>query len=84
MRRLARFQFVITFKDGVLMRKYRSPDIPAEDEWKLYHQIVVPKLFRNHVLSLAHENPMAGHLGVNKTCERILAHFFWPTLRQDG
>ena len=26
---------------------------------------------------------MAGHLGVNKTCFRILNHFYWPQLRKD-
>ena len=34
-------------------------------------------------MSLAHETPLAGHLGVTKTCDRILAHFFWPGLRSD-
>ena len=33
------------------------------------------------VLKLAHEAPTAGHRGVNKTCDRILRHFFWPGLR---
>ena len=31
---------------------------------------------------MAHDIPLAGHLGVNKTNERILAHFFWPGIRQ--
>ena len=35
------------------------------------------------LLSLAHENPMAGHLGVNKTHKRIVTHFWWRTLRKD-
>ena len=26
---------------------------------------------------------MAGHLGVRKTHDRILNHFWWPTLRKD-
>ena len=26
---------------------------------------------------------MAGHLGVRKTQDRILNHFWWPTLRKD-
>ena len=25
------------------MRKWRSPEIPADDEWAVNHQIVVPK-----------------------------------------
>ena len=34
-------------------------------------------------MSLAHDTPMAGHLGVNKACARILSHFYWPKLRKD-
>ncbi|KAL5013072.1 hypothetical protein ScPMuIL_011623 [Solemya velum] len=41
-------------------------------------QIVVPKPYRSTVLSLAHDTPLAGHLGNKKTRERILQCFFWP------
>ena len=27
--------------------------------------------------------PLAGHMGVNKTQQRILSHFYWPNLRKD-
>ena len=47
------------------MRKWRSPEIPADDEWAVNHQIVIPKIYRLEILSLAHETPMSGHLGVN-------------------
>ena len=57
------------------MRKWRSPEIPADDEWADNHKIVVPKIYRSEVLSLAHETPMSGHLGVNKTYHKILNHF---------
>ena len=30
-------------KNGILMRKWRPFDVPADDEWAVYHQIVVPK-----------------------------------------
>ncbi|KAL5510367.1 hypothetical protein EMCRGX_G005901, partial [Ephydatia muelleri] len=32
---------------------------------------------------LAHEIPLAGHLGKKKTVERILQRFYWPTLYRD-
>ena len=70
-------------KNGILMRKWRSPEIPADDEWAVNHQIVVPKIYRSEILSLAHENPMSGHLGVNKTYHKILNHFYWPGLKTD-
>ena len=53
------------------MRKRRSPEIPADDELAVNHQIVVPKIYRSEILSLAHETPMSGHLGVNKTYHKI-------------
>ena len=64
-------------KDGVLMRKYRPPNIPATDEWKVYRQIVVPTKYRSEILELAHSLPMSGHLGVTKTVDGILQHFYW-------
>ena len=70
-------------QNGVLMRKFRPPDAQANDEWKVVHQIVVPKVYHNQVISIAHESPMAGHLGIRKTHDKILSHFWWPTLRKD-
>ena len=54
-------------KNDILMRKWRPPDVSAEDEWTVNHQIVVPRVYRPEILNLAHETPMSGHLGVNKT-----------------
>ena len=70
-------------KNGILMRKWRSPEVSADDEWAVNHQIVVPKIYRSEILSLAHETPMSGHLGVNKTYHKILNHFYWPGLKAD-
>jgi len=70
-------------KSGVLMRKWRPPDAPATEEWQVVHQIVLPKRCRKDIVSLAHESPMAGHLGVNKTYHKVLSHFFWPKMKQD-
>ena len=70
-------------KSGVLMWKWRSLDVPANKEWQILHQIVLPQEFQGEVLSLAHVSPMAGHLSVNKTYRKILAHFYWPKLKQN-
>ena len=40
------------------MRKWRSPEVPADDEWAGIHQIVVRKIYRSDILSLAHETPL--------------------------
>ncbi len=72
------------WKDAVLMRKWSSTLSAAQaDEWDVVHQIVVPLQFRQPVLSLAHDHPWSGHLGINKTYNRVLQHFFWPGLKSD-
>ena len=70
-------------KNGVLMRKWRPPDVPSDAEWAVKHQVVLPKSYRNGVLSMAHETPLAGHLGVSKTYNKILNHFFLPLIKTD-
>ena len=70
-------------KSGVLLRKWRPVDIAPEYEWEVCHQIVVPSRFRSTILSFeSHERPMAGYLGIKKTCARVLRHFYWPKLKQ--
>ena len=45
---------------------------------KLTLQLVIPESFREKVLRLAHESLMSGHLGNQKTMDRVLTEFFWP------
>ncbi len=52
-----------------------------EHGWYETCQIVLPTSYRPMVLKLAHENVLAGHLGVNKTFHRLLKYFFWPGLK---
>jgi len=70
-------------QDQVLMRKWRPPQVPANENWKVVNQVVVPKVYRRNILNLAHDNPVAGHLGVNKTYDRIQQYFYWPGLKND-
>ena len=37
------------------MCKWRPADVPADADWSVKHQIVLPKRFWKEVLSLAHE-----------------------------
>ena len=62
-------------KNGILMRKWRPSDVSADDTWQVRTQIVIPKTYRSEVLSLAHETPLSGHLGINKTYQKIINHF---------
>ena len=66
---------------GILMRKWSPP--LSDSDWSTVYQIVVPSVYRSHVLSVAHESQWSGHLGVTKTYQLILKHFFWPGLKSD-
>lgn len=46
-------------------------------------QLVVPKPYRQMVLDLAHGHILGGHLGIEKTKERLTQIFFWPGLHVD-
>ena len=70
-------------QNDVLMRKWRDPRSPASEVWSVVRQVVLPPSYRPEVLRLAHEAPVAGHVGVRKTQARIMAHFYWPQLHID-
>ena len=48
------------------MRKWRPPDVKPDEEWQVVHQIVVPQVYRQEIIKLVYDTPMAGHLGVKK------------------
>ena len=57
-------------RNGVLIRKWRPPNVPASEEWSVVHQIVVSKVYQSEILKLSHESSMGDHLGINKTCNK--------------
>ena len=61
------------------MRKWRPFDVPAGDEWAVYHQIVVPKSYRHEILSIAHEIPMSGHLDQSQNYQSFV--LAWSQIR---
>jgi len=59
------------------MRKWRpSNAAAAADEWQIVKQVVVPSSYRAEILRLVHDGPFAGHLGVNKTYDRVIQKNF--------
>ncbi len=65
--------------DGVLMRKW-SPENLKHD-WSSVFQVVVPQSYRESILSVAHDHELSGHLGIKKTYNNLLKHFFWPGMK---
>ncbi len=44
-------------------------------------QVVVPNSYREYVLRVAHDHELSGHLGIKKTYNNLLKHFFWPGMK---
>ena len=59
-------------ENDILMRKWRPPDVLADDELIVNHQIVVSRAYRPEILNLAHETPMSGHLGTKRFITKFL------------
>ncbi|XP_058869672.1 uncharacterized protein LOC131720990 [Acipenser ruthenus] len=53
---------------------------PAPGTGQPVKQLMVPPSCRPEVMRLAHDVPFAGHLGVDKTRDRILTRFYWAGL----
>lgn len=70
-------QSYYTLKDKILYRVF-----PREVGNDIF-QIVLPHKYRSLALEMAHDIPMSGHMGVKKTRNRILQHFFWPGIFSD-
>ncbi|XP_075174834.1 uncharacterized protein LOC142245764 [Anomaloglossus baeobatrachus] len=65
-------------------RLYRATVQQGSPEaWPRDRQLVVPYPFRTELLRIAHEIPMAGHLGIAKTKARLNQHFYWPKMGAD-
>lgn len=70
------------YQDNILMRVFKPPKRPDDATWAEVHQIVLPINLRTSVIEIAHE-VFAGHLGITKTCDRILPEIYCPGLRKD-
>ncbi|XP_044133676.1 uncharacterized protein LOC122926366, partial [Bufo gargarizans] len=50
---------------------------------KQKRQLVVPRKYRQDLLRIGHDVPLAGHLGIRKTGYRVTQNFFWPGVSDD-
>ena len=71
------------YKNDLLMRKWTPASSAPSNTWSVRHQIIVPESYRKHILRLAHDTPLGGHLGVSKTLDRIRGYFYWPGVQKD-
>ncbi len=62
--------------NGVLYRRWVSENGST-------HQLVVPEELKKDILLLYHDIPSGGHLGSEKTLERIKTSFYWPGMKNE-
>ena len=67
-------------REGIIYRKWIPP---GRGDEAAIEQLVLPTRCRQTVLELAHDVPIAGHLGKEKTRQRVLRRFYWPTVFKD-
>ena len=67
-------------KDNVLYRSYKHPYVNGG---KPIRQVMVPTPWRPHLMEVAHESIMGGHMGVTKTADKIQKAFYWPGIQGD-
>ena len=62
----------------MLWRKFE--DDRGKGPWK---QLILPESLRDEVLQELHTRVLGGHLGQEKTTERLRKQFYWPGYAQD-
>jgi hypothetical protein len=45
--------------------------------------MVIPRTSIKEVLTLIHDNPAGGHLGISKTTEKVRERFYWASYKED-
>ena len=66
-------------RNGLMYRLWER----VKENGRVVEQLVLPRECREGVLRFAHTIPPAGHLGHNKTMQRVLQRFFWPNVTRE-
>ena len=66
-------------------QELRSKEDYKEVEGVLHCQslLFVPKAIWTKLISRYHNDPLAGHFGIKKTCKLLAQKYFWPSLRHN-
>ena len=50
---------------------------------ELRSQLEIPATFRHEILVACHDSPLSGHMGINKTYEKVRERYFWKGMFKD-
>lgn len=64
--------------NDVLYRKWIHP---VTEQTNL--QFLIPNVWKQEILSLVHDDPSAGHMGIHKTTARVQNRFYWVGYKND-
>ena len=67
--------------EGVLMRRWKPKVTPCSEDWANRNQIMLPSSHRTPILKTVLEIPQAGHLGINKSYDKITR--YWTGIKRD-
>ena len=70
-------------RKGLLHRRWR-PKGSDNGNCRTTEQLVLPESMQQDVMRRAHEIPLAGHTGKQKTTAQILKRFYWPRIFNDA
>ena len=76
--RLTQLWSRLVMDDGILKRRYE--DTQSQSTWL---QLVVPRSLRDEVLHELHAGALEGHLGEDKTLNKLKERFYWPGMQRD-
>ena len=78
----AEYHVCFVYWKGLLHWLWR-PEGTSPGHVRSCEQLVLPQQCRAVVLRLAHDIPLAGHLSIKKTRERVLQCYYWPGILSD-
>ena len=68
----------LNIRDELLYRKWE-----ITNGTKFYWQLVLPRKYKDVVLTQLHDHPMSGHMGVRRTTYRIQCRYYWYRMKSD-
>jgi len=83
--KLEEFDYQVVYKPGV--RNTNAVALSRITMTRVSHaakdNLEIPKEERKKILQEFHEQPIGGHLGMNRTLDRLKLYTSWPSMKQD-